>query len=109
MFWIVFSMLLVSGVPFYHNHLDRQVFYAPRRNCAPMGWLETNVVHIKDENHYFYDKKQRTINLWMRAHTGGPGYAAVMKVVEQKDGTMRTMCETVPSGNKIVFVPCPGG
>ncbi|MDR1279890.1 MAG: hypothetical protein LBK99_03595 [Opitutaceae bacterium] len=45
----------------------------------------------------------------MRAHTGGTGYAALLKVVEQPDGSMVTMPETVPSGKRILFLPVPGG
>lgn len=45
----------------------------------------------------------------MRAHTGGSGYAAVAKVVEGDDGGMTTMLETVPSGKKALWLPCPGG
>ena len=47
----------------------------------------------------------------MRAHTGGSGYAAVAKVVEDSPGAgaMTTMLETAPSGKRVLFVPCPGG
>jgi hypothetical protein len=45
----------------------------------------------------------------MRAHTGGTGYAAIAKVVENADGTMTTQVEQVPSGQRVLFVPCPGG
>jgi len=45
----------------------------------------------------------------MRANTGGTGYAAIAKAVEQEDGTIRTMLETAPSGKTMLFVPCPGG
>jgi hypothetical protein len=45
----------------------------------------------------------------MRAHTGGTGFAAVAKVVEADDGAMTTQLETVPSGKKALYVPCPGG
>ncbi len=83
------------------------------RDCAPMGWLETNVVQIFDPNHYWFDPSGRTFHLWMRAHTGGTGYAALAKVVEHGvtpgTGPMEIMLETVPSGKKIRFGPCPGG
>ncbi len=97
------------GVPFYQTPEREAALVAPGRGCTPMGWLETNVVQIKDQNHYWYDPKGGTFHLWMRAHTGGTGYAAIVKVVEKKDGTMETMLETVPSGKKTVYVPCPGG
>lgn len=98
------------GVPFYrvegrggHNRI------VPGRTCFRMGWLETNVVRIVDENHYFFDPSGNTFHLWMRAHTGGTGFAALAKAVEREDGTIETMLETVPSGKRVAFVPCPGG
>ncbi|MBR5382670.1 MAG: exo-alpha-sialidase [Clostridia bacterium] len=80
-----------------------------KRICAPIGWLETNVVRIMDEKHYWYDPKGRTYHLLARAHTGGSGYGCIVKVVEKDDGTMETCFEHVPSGRRIVFLPIPGG
>lgn len=97
------------GVPFYASSYPRGSLPAPGRNSAPIGWLETNVVQINDPGHYWFDPKGRTFHLWMRAHTGGTGYAAVAKVVEHADGSMVTMLEKVPSGKTALFLPCPGG
>jgi hypothetical protein len=83
------------------------------RDCAPMGWLETNVVQLVDPKHYWHDPTGRTFHLWMRAHTGGVGLACVAKAVEQGDkpgtGEIHTELQTVPSGRRALFVPCPGG
>jgi hypothetical protein len=97
------------GVPFYEASPGTSVMVSPKRGLSPMGWLETNVVQITDSNHYFYDPGGRTFHLWMRAHTGGTGYANIAKVVENADGTMTTLLEKVPSGRTVAFVPCPGG
>ncbi len=97
------------GVPFYKVDPSKGRNIAPRRICAPMGWLETNVVQIVDPDHYWFDPKGKTFHLWMRAHTGGTGLAAIAKVVENDDGSMTTMLETAPSGKKALWVPCPGG
>ncbi|MBB6670660.1 sialidase family protein [Cohnella nanjingensis] len=97
------------GVPFFHDDPKRYIDVAPGRGCAAAGWLETNVVQFTDPDHYWHDPSGRTFHLWMRAHTGGSGYAAIAKVVEQDDGSMITMLEHVPSGKQVVFVPCPGG
>ena len=97
------------GVPFYETPPNKGVMISKDRECAPIGWLETNIVQFVDPDHYWFDSKGRTFHLWMRAHTGGTGLAAIAKVVENDDGTMTTMLETVPSGRKAVFVPCPGG
>ena len=103
------SALDYFGVPFFAAQPNGQSPVAPGRNMAPPGWLEANVVQFVDPNHYWFDPKGRTFHLWMRAHTGGTGFAAIAKVVEQDDGTMQTQLESTPSGRKSVFVPCPGG
>ncbi len=97
------------GVPFFSSEYPRGSMPAPKRNSAPIGWLETNVVQFRDPNHIWFDPKGKTFHLWARTHTGGTGYAAIAKVVEGDDGTMKTILETVPSGKKMLFVPCPGG
>jgi hypothetical protein len=101
------------GVPFYDCPPPRGHTPSPGRNCAPLGWLETNVIQFVDPDHYWHDPEGKTYHLWMRAHTGGTGYACVAKVIEQGKepgtGDMITMLETVPSGKKAVYVPCPGG
>jgi hypothetical protein len=104
-----FRTLDFFGVPFFEMDPRRSTYPGPRRNMAPIGWLETNVVQIVDPAHYWFDAAGRTFHLFMRAHTGGTGLAAMCKVVEQEDGSMKTMLETVPSGKKIVYTPMPGG
>lgn len=97
------------GVPFFPAAYPSGSLPAPHRNSAPIGWLETNVVQIVDPNHVWFDPQGRTFHLWARAHTGGTGFAAIAKVVENSDGTMTTQLEKVPSGKKVLFIPCPGG
>ena len=104
--------LEMFGVPFYAQaYPDRAVVAtSPRRRTnSPMGWLETNVVQITDPNHVWFDPSGHTFHLFMRAHTAGTGYAALAKVVEQPDGSMRTQLEYAPSGKKMLFLPMPGG
>ncbi|MBI5767262.1 MAG: exo-alpha-sialidase [Verrucomicrobia bacterium] len=100
------------GVPFFKQaYPDRAVVATEprRRTNSPMGWLETNVVQITDPNHVWFDPTGHTFHLFMRAHTAGTGYAALAKVVEQPDGSMRTQLERVPSGKTMLFLPFPGG
>jgi hypothetical protein len=96
------------GVPFFAQKFPaaNQVGGRPMH---PMGWLETNVVQITDPNHLWFDPKQRTFHLFMRAHTGGTGFAAIAQVVENDDGTMTTGLVHAPSGKKQLFLPFPGG
>lgn len=99
------------GMPFYtpKDGVTNKLTEDGRRHFTPPGWLETNVVQFTDPNHIWYDETGHTFHLWMRAHTGGIGMAAVAKVVENPDGTMTTMLENAPSGKPWVYVPCPGG
>jgi len=101
------------GVPFYASPYPKGIDVALGRNCAPLGWLETNVVQFTDPDHLWYDAGGKTFHLWARAHTGGTGYACIAKVVEQGvepgTGPMTTMLEAVPSGKRVLYVPCPGG
>ncbi len=101
------SKLEYFGVPFHWTTPDTYVEIAPGRGCAEIGWLETNIVKLYDENHYLYD--ENTMHLLMRAHTGMTGYGAIAKVVEKSDGSMETLVEKVPSGKSLVYIPLPGG
>ncbi len=96
------------GVPFFKVDPKKGASIGGR-GCAPIGWLESNVVQFTDPDHYWYDSKGKTFHIFMRAHTGGTGLACLCKVKENEDGTMSTMLETVPSGRKVAFVPMPGG
>ncbi len=97
------------GVPFFPQKFPLANQVAKGRPMHPMGWLETNVVQITDPKHQWYDPKQCTFHLFMRAHTGGTGYAAMAQVVENEDGTMTTSLVHAPSGKKMLFLPFPGG
>ena len=97
------------GVPFYPGAYPDVHEAAPGRTSAPIGWLESNVVQFVDPDHIWHDRSGKTFHLWMRAHTGGVGFAAVARVVESDDGTMTTSLQTAPSGRTMLYVPCPGG
>lgn len=58
------------------------------------------------------DDGGKTLHIFSRAHTAGSGYCCMMKAVERiKDGkdVIEFECEKAPSGQKIVFLPMPGG
>lgn len=97
------------GAPFFPAMYPEPYTETPNRSCAPIGWLETNVVQFSDPDHVWHDPTGRTFHLWMRAHTGATNLACVAKVVEDAGGAMATMLETAPSGKRMVYVPCPGG
>lgn len=88
---------------------DRKLLPPGAPMSSPTGWLETNVVQIRDPNHVWFDPAGKTFHLFMRANTGGAGYAALAKVTEADDGSMKTSLERAPSGVTALFVPFPGG
>lgn len=99
------------GIPFYPVDRKKVTFLVPPkgRGTAPLGWLETNVVQFQDPNHIWYDPKGKTFHLWMRAHTGLTNYAAIAEVKEHEDGSMTTSLVKAPSGQTLLYAPCPGG
>ena len=97
------------GVPFYKTKLHPEDRKDNEFLGEPIGWLETNVVQIMDEKHYWYDETGRTFYLFCRANTLSSGYCAIAKVVEQEDGSMQMETVKAPSGKDWVFLPMPGG
>ncbi len=103
------------GMPFYTT-MEHQKEYAdaekkPTFTQLP-GWLETNVVKITDPKHYWYDETGKTFHLFMRTHTAGTGYCALMKAVVSEENGKEVITvepQTNPSGKKILFLPMPGG
>jgi hypothetical protein len=97
------------GIPFWRPGPTCNGSGEKARNMSAVGWLETNLVQFTDPNHVWHDPEGRTFYLWMRAHTGSTGMAAIAKAVEQPDGSISTEVATAPSGEPMLFVPCPGG
>lgn len=111
-----FASELVYDQNFDENEMDN--FGIPFYPCisggyhagSPLGWLETNVVQLKKEDDWLYDPTGKTLHLFARTWSGGPAWTgALLKVVENDDGTMTTMFETAPTGKKLVFINIPGG
>ncbi len=97
------------GVPFFLTGVTALLNIGDPRYMAPIGWLETNIVQFTDPDHVWHDPDGRTFHLWMRAHTGGVNLAAVAKAVEAGDGSITVSLEKAPSGEPMLYVPCPGG
>lgn len=97
------------GVPFFQPDFPNRARLPGGRGMTPLGWLETNVIQITDPDHVWHDPTGHTFHLFMRAHTGGSGYAALAKVVENADGSMTTQLEKAPSGKTMLYLPFPGG
>ena len=108
------DVLAQAGTP---SHLGTP-FFAPgraapgpvARTMAPPGWLETHVVQFRNPQHVWHDPSGRVFHLWMRAHTGSTNWACVARVEESSDaGKLTVMPERAPSGEVMLYVPCPGG
>ena len=97
------------GAPFFKTGYQAPDAKGDRRTMADIGWLETNIIQLKDPNHVWYDPTGRTFHLWMRAHTGTTNLACIAKAVEGEDGSLTVTVEKAPSGQPMLYVPCPGG
>ena len=97
------------GVPFHSPGLTAPDSTGDKRSMALPGWLETNIVQFVDPNHVWNDPSGRTFHLWMRAHTGSVNLACIAKAVEAEDGSITVSLEQAPSGETMLYVPCPGG
>lgn len=97
------------GVPFFRSGPTVPLGLRSPRKMAPIGWLETNIVQFVDPGHVWHDPSGRTLHLWMRAHTGGTNLAAIAKATEMEDGRITVSLEQAPSGEPMLYVPCPGG
>lgn len=95
------------GIPFFSTPHKASAYPAPGRECAPMGWLEGNIVKIEDPDHYWF--AEDAFHIFLRAHTGSSGYAALIKAVEKTDGSIELEMQKAPSGRNMFFVPMPGG
>lgn len=106
------DLLDLYGMPFYNTVRHKELYDDGQPLVAMMGWLESNIVRIKDPKHYWYDPNGKTFHIFMRVHTAGTGYCAMMKaVIEEKDGreVITVQPEVNPSGRKVLFLPMPGG
>jgi hypothetical protein len=97
------------GVPFFERGATAPGNPEDKRYMAMPGWLETNVVQFTDPDHVWHDPTGRTFHLWMRSHTGTSNLAAIAKAVEGEDGEIEVSLEKAPTGEPMLFVPCPGG
>lgn len=106
------DMLELHGIPFYPTH--KHVGEYPKGTLLTQmpGWLESNIVRIRDRKHYWYDPDGKTFHILMRAHTAGTGYCCLMKAVITEEGgreVITVMPEVNPSGRQVIFLPMPGG
>lgn len=78
-------------------------------NTDTARWLEGNVFQIYDENHPWYDPSMNTFYIYSRQQSGRAGYAGLIKVTENADGTMTPSVVKSAAGKDQVYVAMPGG
>lgn len=105
--------LISQGRHFYPIIPKKFYHPVPECECAPPGWLETNVFKIYDPNHYWYDPENKTIHMIARFHCGMTNYAALIKARETGSipgiGDIVTDFQKLPSGGTCHFMQFPGG
>jgi hypothetical protein len=97
------------GVPFFTRGNTMPKGSLTHRGMARPGWLETHVVQFTDPDNLWHDPEGRTFYLWMRAHTGSTNFAAIAKCEESEGGDLNVSLAEAPSGEPMLYVPCPGG
>jgi hypothetical protein len=97
------------GEPFFALGLTDPDDPKDKRGNSPSGWLETHILRFPDPDHVWHDPEDRTMYLFMRAHTGTSNLACVAKAVEDAEGNITVMPATAPSGKPILYLPWPGG
>ena len=80
-----------------------------KRGNPPSGWLESHILRFPDPNHVWHDPENRTMYLFMRAHTGTSNLACMAKAVEDAQGNITVMPASAPSGKPMLYLPWPGG
>ncbi len=99
----------LMGVPFFARGATAPDSPGDKRFMALPGWLEANIVRFTDQDHIWHDPAGKTFHLWMRAHTGMTNLAAIAKAVEADDGRITVSVVRAPSGEPMLYIPCPGG
>jgi hypothetical protein len=98
------------GVPFFAvPNPERGAEVARRRWANPIGWGDPHVLQIRDRNHYWQDASGRVLHIVARAATHRANFAALLRVTEDEAGGIAAGLQTTPAGNKLTFLPMPGG
>lgn len=74
-----------------------------------LNWLEGNVIQMHNEDSYWYDASMKSFYILLRSQAWRSGYAAVLKITENEDGSMTPSLVETEAGNKQLFVAMPGG
>lgn len=73
------------------------------------GWLEGNVIQMYDKTSAWYDETMNSFYILLRGQVFHSGYAAVVKVTENEDGTMTPSKVQTEEGNTQLYLAMPGG
>ncbi len=97
------------GAPFFTPGQTDPANPRDKRDMAPVGWLEANIVQFTDPGHVWFDPAGKTFHIISRAHTGSTNLAMLARAVEDENGKITVGLEQSPAGEDMIFIPCPGG
>lgn len=97
------------GAPFFTPGQTDPTNPKDKRDMAPVGWLESNIVQFNNPNHVWFDPCGKTFHIICRAHTGSTNMAMLAKAIEDDAGNITVSLEQSPAGEDMIFIPCPGG
>lgn len=73
------------------------------------GILESNLIAVRNPKHPFFDPFFRSFMILARARTGFKNQGAILKGVEHEDGSLSIERFTTKHGERLFFLPFPGG
>ena len=94
------------GVPFYRSSASHG---GADQGGHRLGWGDAHLLHIGDPQHVWSDSDGHTFHLLARAAFYRGNLAVWAKVTQDAGGDLTTEPETTPAGNRLIFLPFPGG
>ena len=74
-----------------------------------LQWLEGNVIQMFNKDSSLYDESMNSFYIILRSQVYRSGYAAILRVTENSDGSMTPNVIKTKAGNSQLFVAMPGG
>ena len=95
------ELLRHHGIPFGRAEKEK-------RSAEALTWRGGQVTQFLDPNDIWTDPSGHTFHLYLQTNSGISSMGAMLKVVENPDGSMTTGAEKAPSGKIALFVAIPG-
>ena len=108
--WIPEQALHQLGIPAYtltHPHDGERL--APGRWANHPGWHMAVPAQITNPTNRWHDPNKSTIHLLAACTTHQTNLASLLRVVEDKNGTLQFVPQTTPAGTHQTLLTLPGG